>query len=291
MLDEENKKPRGILEHNPLLIFIWAAIPIVFLFGITISSIGEVDNSTSDEMSLYVLGAAQFISIIILLVLPALILAFLYKRDVLTFFNLRKAPSLKMVAYTIAIILVSNTFLGLLTDINALIPLPEILANKFKLMHEAALAGQERFLGFNNIPEFILVFVIIAILPAITEEMYFRGLLERTLFDAKMAPIHAIFISSFLFALIHFEFYYLLPLLFMGLTLGYIYYRTKNLWLSIIAHFFNNGLIVLVTGSNKLNLTNIDVEGNPSIYISIVGINLFIIIIYFFHKQTTNTKF
>lgn len=291
MLDEERKKPKGLLEHNPLLVFIWAAVPIVFIFGITLANIGSVENTASNEMSLYSMGMLQFISIVILLVLPAFILAFLYKRDVFSFFNLRKVPSLKMIAFTIALIFTSNTFLNLLTDLNALIPLPENLAAKFSLMHDAAVAGQNQFLAFTNLPEFILVFFIMAILPAVTEEIYFRGLLEGSLFDLKLAPIHAIFISSFLFAMIHFEFYYLLPLLFMGLTLGYIYYRTKNLWLTIIAHFFNNGLIVLLTASNKANLTNIDVDGSPSIYVSIVGILTFAVLIYFFHKQTTNSKF
>lgn len=291
MLDEEKNKQKGILEHNPLLVFIWAAFPIVTLFGITLGSTSSNGVESTSSMSIFALSVAQFLSVLIILILPAFILAYLYKKDVWSFFNLRKLPSLKMVLLSLGVIIAGNMFLNLLTDLNALIPLPEALATKFNLMHEAAINGQKHFLAFNSVPEFLVVFLVMAIVPAITEEIYFRGLLEGSLLDLKLAPIHAIFISSFLFAMIHFEFYYLLPLLFMGLTLGYIYYRTKNLWLSIIAHFFNNGLIVVLTATNKAELTSVDLEASPAMYISIIGIVMFAGLIYLFHKETTNSKF
>lgn len=294
LLDEQNKpNKRGVLESKPLLIFLWAAFPIVVLFGISLGTAGNANPSEElvNNMSIWLISFVQFLSVLILFVGPAFLLAYLYKRDVLSFFNLRKKPSLKMVLLVIALIISANTFLNFLVDINELIPLPSGLEEKFRTMHDATVNSQNEFMQFTNVFEFLLVFFIAAILPALAEEMYFRGLIQGVLSTAKLAPVHAIFIASFLFALVHFEFYYLLPLLFMGLLLGYIYYRTKNLWLSIAAHLFNNGLIVLLTASNKIKLTNIDLDATPSIFVSTIGLAVFMALIYIFTKQTTESKF
>jgi len=291
MLNEGENKQKGLLEHRSLLVFIWAAFPIVTLFGITLSSTSTINVDSTNGVSILSLCIAQILSVIMLLVLPSITLAYLYKKEVWSFFNLKEVPSLKMVLLVLGLIVSANLFLNLLIDLNALIPLPDGLAEKFQLMHDAAVNGQKNFLTFNNIFEFILVFFTISILPAITEEMYFRGVLMRTLLDMKIGFVHAIVISSFLFALIHFEFYYLLPIFFMGVILGYIYYRTKNLWLSILAHFFNNGFILILSGTNKIGITSIDLDANTPMYLSIIGVFLFMFIGYIFYQQTQKSKF
>ena len=290
MKDELPQEKRGTLEHRPLLVFIWAVLPIIAVFGVTImrpspSSLELVGNQSILELSL-----AQIVSVIIMLILPAILISFIYKRRVFKFLKLLTPPKLSHILLGALVILSANFFLNYLMELNNIIPLPDGLKVKFQSLQEATSEAQAFFLNFSGLSDFLLVFLTLAIFPAIAEEIYFRGLLIGVLNDMKIGAFHAIFISSILFAMMHFQFYYILPLLFMGGILGYVYYRTKNLWVSIFMHLLNNGLIVLLTLSNQHKLTQIDLEANPPLYISIIGIIVFIISVYYFHQLTKANK-
>lgn len=292
-MEETNKekKPNSFFRDKPLLVFIWAVLPIIVVFSSTLLTASSAQTDIDSFGNIVQLSLAQILSVIILFVLPALLLSFVYKRDIFGFLNLKKMPTLKQVVLVLALILSSNLFLNYLIDINELIPLSEGLATKFEALQDSTIAMQEKFLAFSTAPEFLLILFVMAVLPALAEEMYFRGLIEGTLFDMKIGAFHAIFISSLLFAMVHFQFYYILPLFFMGALLGYIYYRTKNLWLTIIAHFVNNGIMVLITATNKVQITNIDMEGTPALWTSLLGLAAFVVLVYYFHNNTTQTKF
>jgi membrane protease YdiL (CAAX protease family) len=286
MENPEKEKSEGALTKQPLLIFIWAVLPIISVFGISMAS----DTSNSEDLfantSLITMSLWQIASVMIMLVLPALLISYIYKKQVLKFLNLLKLPSLELLLLSLGIMFSANFFINYLLVLNKIIPLSAGLALKFEAMHNNALASQDYFLNFNGGLEFLLVFLTMAIIPAIAEEMYFRGLLEGILLDMKVGAIHAILISSMLFAMMHFQFYFLLPLLFMGGILGYVYYRTRNLWLSIAMHFMNNGLIVIVALRNKTAITPIDLNTPPPLYISGIGLLIFVFLLYFFHKKT-----
>ena len=290
MLDEPEKNSEGRFQKNPLLILIWAVMPIVVVFGFSMTAVTQENLGQLDGASIISMSIAQIVSVGIMLVLPALLISYVYKKDIWTFLGLRKLPKLTEILIAAGIVLSANTFLNYLLDLNAVIPLPDNMADKFQLLQETTSQSQAFFLDFNGPVEFGLVFLTMAIVPALAEEMYFRGLVEGVLIDMKIGAVHAIIISSFLFALMHFQFYYLFVLLFMGTLLGYFYYRTKNLWLSIFMHLMNNGLIVLVSGSNSIGMSNIDLEATPPVYTSIIGALLFCGLVYLFHQKTSKVN-
>jgi len=81
---------------------------------------------------------------------------------------------------------------------------------------------------------------VISLIPAICEETFFRGFLQTSL-TSYISPHAAIAITSLTFALYHVNpwllpFYFLLAYFF-----GWIYYKTNNLALAMLAHFLNNG--------------------------------------------------
>lgn len=285
-MEEESKANKGTLEHRPLLVFVWAVLPIIAIFGVTIMGPTVDSEDIIAGQSLVGMSIAQIVSVFIMLIVPALLIAYIYKRKVWNFLRLLKAPSAIHLLLGTLIILSANFFLNYLMDLNALIPLSEGLTDKFQGLQDVTTETQNFFLEFSGPGEFLLVFLTLAVFPAIAEEIYFRGLLIGILRNLKIGAFHVVFISSILFAMMHFQFYYLLPLLFMGAVLGYVFYRTKNLWVSIFMHLLNNGLIVLLTLSNKTNLTAIDLEGDPPVYLSVIGLIVFVISLYYFHRQT-----
>ncbi|TYP76119.1 CPBP family intramembrane glutamic endopeptidase [Aquimarina intermedia] len=97
------------------------------------------------------------------------------------------------------------------------------------------------YVEYNN--PFLLAFVFIAILPAIFEEVAFRGFLFNQLERITSVRI-TILLTAFLFALVHFSFISILWIFPFGLLLGYLRHRYQSLWLGMIIHFVHNLIIV-----------------------------------------------
>ena len=128
-----------------------------------------------------------------------------------------------------------------------------------KTLEETAQAATEKMLNVSTIGGLLLNLLIIALIPAVGEEMTFRGVLQQSL-TRKMNPHAAIILSAAIFSFIHFQFYGFLPRMFLGILLGYMFYITGSLWTSILMHFVNNGSLVVLYYLNNKGIINVDVE-------------------------------
>lgn len=88
-----------------------------------------------------------------------------------------------------------------------------------------------------------LVILAIAVLPAIFEELLFRGLIPR--FFENRGVWVTIFVTGILFAIFHLDFYKLLPITFLGSWLGYLLYTSRTIYMPMLAHFLNNFLAII----------------------------------------------
>jgi len=91
-----------------------------------------------------------------------------------------------------------------------------------------------------------LLFLTMAVVPAITEEFFFRGLLQGTL--QRVLPHKRwlpIILSAGIFALFHGAIVGFPSRMLLGLMLGYLAVDSRNLRLPILLHFFNNTLALL----------------------------------------------
>ncbi len=127
----------------------------------------------------------------------------------------------------------------------------------------------EAFLNMSGPGDFISVFLVMAVLPAVGEELFFRGIIMR--FIAKRnRPFFAdkpmssgrsngmlltISITAVLFALMHSSVYGFPSILLAGFILGLVYYLTGSLWCSILAHLINNGLQIVLVYFSRNNTT------------------------------------
>ena len=89
--------------------------------------------------------------------------------------------------------------------------------------------------------------IVIGIVPAIAEELVFRGFLFRKLFDLSGNSNLAIAISALIFALVHFQILNVLPIFIMGYILGYVYFNTRNIIYPMLIHFLYNTTQVILT--------------------------------------------
>ena len=91
-------------------------------------------------------------------------------------------------------------------------------------------------------------------------------------------PHLAIWITAIIFSAIHLQFYGFIPRMLLGALLGYLFYWSGNLWLSILAHFVNNGFAVVVAYLINSNIISEDAEtigaGDHSIIIGMSSLML-----------------
>jgi hypothetical protein len=112
-------------------------------------------------------------------------------------------------------------------------------------------------------PEFLIGLFIMAFLPALFEEVFFRGAMQNLFVKWWKRPIIAIIVTSLVFSLVHSSIYLFLTRAVLGFALGLLYYKTKNIWTNIIAHFLNNaivlaGLFSISNSKEPLDMSKVD---------------------------------
>ncbi len=125
--------------------------------------------------------------------------------------------------------------------INKKVPLPEWM----QTMEDQTSALVTNMLQADSHYELFFNLLVVAVLPAIGEEILFRGVIQQQLEKSMKNGVVAVWITAAIFSAIHMQFEGFLARLVLGAALGYLFYWTKNLWVPIIAHFLNNGLQVV----------------------------------------------
>ncbi|MFA8342171.1 MAG: type II CAAX prenyl endopeptidase Rce1 family protein [Rhodothermaceae bacterium] len=148
-------------------------------------------------------------------------------------------------------------------------------------------------LGYKNAFDLILSFVAITFVPAICEEVFFRGYLQRS-FELKWTPFKGALITAVIFGVFHLNFYGLLPLIAIGLFLGYSLYKTNSIVVPMVLHFLNNALsfaAYMIYGEEELTISQgIDPEILGSqIFMFVLLLSLFFLFIFFVNKHYKNT--
>lgn len=89
------------------------------------------------------------------------------------------------------------------------------------------------------------VSISVVVAAPLIEEFLLRGIMLRGLLH-EMSPLKAILWSAFFFAFIHMNLYQALGAFILGVFIGWLYYKTRSLWLCILVHFVNNGSSILL---------------------------------------------
>lgn len=145
---------------------------------------------------------------------------------------------------------VSTPFLSWIIELNEGMSLPDFMAGIEQWMRTSELQAADltkAFLTFDGIGSLIYVLIIVAIVPAVGEELLFRGVLQKIFIQWTKNPHRGIWITAILFSALHMQFFGFFPRLLLGVLFGYIFYWSKSLWLPILGHFINNGSVVLLS--------------------------------------------
>ncbi len=173
----------------------------------------------------------------------ALFLIIKHRRLVGSFLQPRSQTQISWYFVSILMLLVMMPLIQYSYQLNQMMPLPDWM----KSMEGDAANTLSKLIEMDSIGTLIINLLIIAILPALGEELLFRGIVQRYGYSLFKKPVTSVWVTAVLFSAIHFQFEGFIPRFLLGLFLGYLYYWTGRIILPIIAHLFNNGLMVVAS--------------------------------------------
>jgi CAAX protease family protein len=207
------------------------------------------------RISLWVQTLSSFI-------VPAVIFGLLfYYRDFFHYFELTKWPALSILGLSAVVLLAGYPLVQLSYEVNQFLPMSDWMHD----MESDAADMLGEILNMNSPVDYVMTLVMVAVLPAIGEELVFRGIFQKQFTEWTKRPLLSIWMAAFVFSAIHFQFEGFLPRLVLGGILGHLYYWTKTLWVPVIVHFLNNGVQVSVLYFSGIDLSQIDESSSEKI--------------------------
>lgn len=169
--------------------------------------------------------------------LPVALAALLLRMDIRETFALRLPRMLPLLAAAVLGLTAWTFASGILLRIA---PPPETLVRALERLLRLTDEGAPLW----------VIWLVVALTPAICEEALFRGFILNGL--RPLGAVPAIGISALLFGVAHASIYRLLPTFFLGIVLGIVVWRTGSLLASMVMHALNNGLLASLTESPEL---------------------------------------
>ncbi|HSM46850.1 MAG TPA: CPBP family intramembrane glutamic endopeptidase [Draconibacterium sp.] len=267
------------------------AIP---LFGLdSMLSIPTLDELDSPE-SIRVLKYFQVVQSIGIFVVPPFILAWLYHGKIAEYLNLDKRVNFESVFLVLVLSFAASPFVNFIGGLNENMQFPEWLSGVENWMRNAedkAAEITEAFLKVETVGGLAFNIFMIAFLPAIGEELLFRGVIQRIFTNWSRNYHWGIWISALLFSALHMQFYGFVPRVFLGVLFGYLLVWSGSMWLPIIAHFINNGVAIVAIYLIDKELLNPEIEEigstSDSFYMAVISLALIIIILMMIKRQNS----
>ena len=268
-----------------------ALVPIVGLSEM-MNSLSGADPSNAQTIAL--LKYFQVVQSIGLFVVPSFVLAYLFEGKVVAYLALDRKAGGQAIVIGLLAVLAAGPLVGFLGEWNESMKLPEFLAGFerwMRSMEDSAAELIERFIRVETLSGLLFNLFMIAVIPAVGEELLFRGVVQKIFTNMTRNYHWGIWISAFLFSALHMQFFGFLPRMVLGALFGYLLVYSGSMWLPILAHFLNNALGVLALhaenkGSEAMESMNQYAESmSASAVMAIISLGISLLLLYFLKKQ------
>jgi len=246
----------------------WLQLCYLFLFitgGITIfGSVALIITKfcfTTELNSRAYLYIIQSVSIFGTFFVPALLFSYCASKSCFSYNEADKIAPPLLVGYVVILSLFMLPVIACLGYLNEQISLPQSMQKIEMWMREMEENNKviiQTLTANSNILILGVNIIIMALLPAICEEFFFRGTLQQFFARWFANQSVAIILTAFIFSAIHFQFYGFIPRFLLGIYLGYLLVWSRSLWVPIIAHFMHNAASLIF--DYKIQRRGIDLD-------------------------------
>lgn len=235
-----------IVGSSFILLFVGSLLCYLF-FGINIMTDTNALDINGANPNIPALKFYQAVYSTGMFIIPPFIIAYLLSFNVGDYLKINQITKFSSFFQAFLLILVSLPLINMMGELNSQIHFPDSLKGIEQWMRnseEHAAVVTQKFLKMDHLGDLLTNLFLIAVIPALGEELLFRGVLQKQL-SKWTGSIHwGIFISAALFSALHMQFFGFFPRLFLGMLFGYLLVWTGSLWVPILAHLINNSLAV-----------------------------------------------
>lgn len=220
------------------LIFIFCFIVVGVISGLVLLKF---------EMTTPVLRILTVLQDMVMFITPAVACAMLSTRYPARLLAVDRAPGLNATLTAIAALLVSMPAMNQLIALNESMHLPESMAGLeqwIRAMEDDAAAKMNIAIGAHNIPSLVINILIIGVMAGVSEELFFRGALQRLL-STRLGVHASVWTAAVIFSAVHMQFYGFVPRMLLGAFFGYALVWSGTLWLPVILHVANNTIYLI----------------------------------------------
>lgn len=228
---------------NAIYYFLFMGVLMPHLTGVTAFDLQN--GNLKNAYLLEVMKWMQMLYSVLTFLVPALIVFYLSDPAPMHYAGFQSQFRVTGVILSILILLLAMPAVGVLGDWNQSIHFGA-LDQTFRQLNQKASEITNAMLKMENWGSLLYDLLLIAVIPAIAEEAFFRGVLQKLFIRMTKRAWIGILIASVVFSLLHAEMLGFFPRAALGIILGLIYYYSGNLWYSILAHFINNGVQVML---------------------------------------------
>jgi membrane protease YdiL (CAAX protease family) len=237
---------KGIFRNSGVASRLLILVGFSFVFG-TLASLFFISDLQADRNNVELLKILQLAESISIFILPALLTTYLFSHHPSSYLKVDKAGRVIDFLLVGLLMVVLIPFINYVSEWNQQLHLPTSLApleKSMRSLEENVSSVTERFLDVHSVGALSFNLLLIAVIPALGEELYFRAVIQTAIRE-KNKVVFAVLITAFVFSAIHMQFYGFVPRFLMGMLLGFIFVWSDNLWLPVFAQFVNNGVAVV----------------------------------------------
>ncbi len=275
-----------------ILLSILGVISTALIYGLDMNNLSDYnDPNTVAGLKMF-----QLFSAIGFFIVPPIIYALFTSTSPVKKLSLNGFSNPINYVLVILLMVVSMPIMSWIVELNANVVFPDFLSGIEQWMRQSeanAAAITKVFLTFDGIGSLFYVLLIVAVVPAIGEELLFRGVLQKIVIKGTKNVHWGIWITAFIFSAIHMQFFGFFPRMLLGAVFGYLFLWSKSLWLPIFGHFINNGTVVIVSYLYPESINEMEsslfADNTTNIFVSVVSLVFVFVILWFFKRINTSS--
>jgi len=287
-----------------LLIFGGLTVGILFLaFTLGISIVARINHmsvmqiasmSPADYARPELAGVIKGLLIVQdigIFLLPPLVYAYLADPRPLAYMGI-KSPQKNSFFLVALIIMIAGyftvEFLGMINQ-SIVTLLPKMTQKWVESGEENANGMLENILSIKGPASLMMAIFMVGALPAIGEELFFRGILQKLFIQIFKSAWPGIIFTGFLFSAFHMQFLGFLPRMALGIILGALYWYSGSILTSMLGHFIFNTINILLI---YLKLADLDSKSGAGMVFSLIGLVCLILVVFllnYLRKKSTTT--
>lgn len=289
-MQNNEKETQSALKLSVILFIIF----LLFILNL-LGDKNDVDINLDNPKTIAILKIVQGAGVLLAFALPAILFAMYWTKAKINYLGIAHIPKFTTLFIAGTGMMMALPMINWLAEINQGMQLPEAFSGIEVWMKQS----EERLAVFTDaltkgdtLDVLLLNLIVIAFIAALSEELFFRGVLQKVLIENTRNKHVGVWLGAILFSAIHMQFYGFLPRMLMGAYLGYLFLWSGSLWLGIFAHFINNGMAVLLIwlsnrGAIHVDADKVGVQENEWMFvvISLVMVTMSLILVYRKGKQ------